>query len=81
MGDETKLAEIERRLLAVEMREPAYSAAVQEAARLRAAFATLETDGHMFSSRPCETCRNVSNVTGRPFGCTLRAMRRGDHHG
>ena len=29
----------------------------------------IESDPHQWSSRPCTTCRTVSNLIGRPFGC------------
>jgi hypothetical protein len=29
----------------------------------------LQTDGHQWSSRPCDTCRAISGLAGRTFGC------------
>ncbi len=29
----------------------------------------IQNDGHVYSSRPCETCRAVSGIIGKPFGC------------
>ncbi len=29
----------------------------------------IEKDPHQYSSRPCETCRVISSLIGRPFGC------------
>jgi predicted RNA-binding Zn-ribbon protein involved in translation (DUF1610 family) len=33
-------------------------------------------DGHSFGARPCQTCRAVSALAGRLFGCTAYAARR-----
>ena len=30
---------------------------------------TIGIDGHMWSDRPCQTCKAVSGLIGRPFGC------------
>ncbi len=30
---------------------------------------TIGIDGHQWSDRPCSTCRAVSGLIGRPFGC------------
>ncbi len=30
---------------------------------------TIGIDGHQWSDRPCQTCRAVSGLIGRPFGC------------
>lgn len=36
----------------------------------------LESDPHGFSTRPCQTCNQVSAVLGRPFGCqALKDLR------
>lgn len=32
----------------------------------------LEADPHTFSSRPCQTCRLVSGLLGRDFGCVAK---------
>lgn len=29
----------------------------------------LEADQHTYSARPCSTCRSISAIIGRPFGC------------
>ncbi len=29
----------------------------------------IESDPHSWSSRPCQTCNQVSTLLGRPFGC------------
>lgn len=34
-----------------------------------AAFDLIETDPHSWSPRPCPTCRTVSTLIGRDFGC------------
>jgi hypothetical protein len=28
-----------------------------------------ESDPHQFSERPCQTCRSISALVRRPFGC------------
>ncbi len=38
-----------------------------------AAFRLIEEDPHQWSSRPCQTCRAISNLIGRPFGCSARS--------
>lgn len=47
---------------------------VQVAARLlvNAALALIERDPHQWSARPCPTCRAVSDIVGRPFGCEAK---------
>lgn len=35
----------------------------------------LEDDNHMWSERPCPTCRTISHLIGRPFGCHAYAIR------
>ena len=30
---------------------------------------TIGVDGHQWSDRPCQTCKAVSGLIGRPFGC------------
>jgi len=29
----------------------------------------IYTDPHQWSKRPCETCRTISAIIGKPFGC------------
>lgn len=36
----------------------------------------LQADPHSWSERPCPTCRPISAIVGRPFGCYLYAERR-----
>jgi len=36
------------------------------------AFYSIFRDPHQWSSRGCETCDEVSDLIGRPFGCQLR---------
>lgn len=39
-----------------------------------AAFRAIEADPHQWSTRPCGTCRLVTALLQRPFGCdALRA--------
>ncbi len=33
----------------------------------------IEEDPHSWSSRPCPTCKTVSSLIGRPFGCIKKA--------
>lgn len=33
----------------------------------------IQADPHIWSSRPCPTCRTVSALAGRPFGCNTLA--------
>ena len=33
-------------------------------------------DPHQWSSRPCETCRTITTLIGKPFGC-YRYQQRG----
>ena len=35
----------------------------------------LQEDGHPWSARPCETCRNVSAILGYDFGCVKLAKK------
>lgn len=34
-----------------------------------AALDLIQADPHQWSKRPCATCRAVSSIVGRPFGC------------
>ncbi len=37
----------------------------------------IQADPHQWSDRPCPTCRAISTLAGRPFGCSaLARMRR-----
>jgi hypothetical protein len=52
---------------------------VVEAAALTlvdAALRLIEGDGHTFGSRPCVTCRTVSSLVGRSFGCIAYAEKK-----
>ncbi len=44
---------------------------IKEAAKILsdAALDLIEKDPHQYSKRPCDTCRTISNLIGRPFGC------------
>jgi len=33
-------------------------------------------DSHMWSDRPCGTCKTVSSLIGQPFGCERRAAEK-----
>ena len=30
---------------------------------------TIGIDGHQWSDRPCSTCRAITGLIGRPYGC------------
>jgi hypothetical protein len=36
-----------------------------------AALDLIQSDPHQWSERPCSTCRAVTALLGRPFGCIL----------
>ena len=38
---------------------------------------TIGMDGHQWSKRPCQTCRAVSSLIGRPFGCYWYQAKKG----
>lgn len=48
---------------------------------LDAALRLLQDDPHMWSHRPCATCRAVSSIVGRPFGCLVVAEQRSGAEG
>lgn len=52
---------------------------VQAAAQVLvdAALRLIEVDPHQWSPRPCPTCRAVSSIVGRPFGCHNPKVPRG----
>ena len=35
----------------------------------KAALELFVSDQHRWSTRPCATCRSISNMIGEPFGC------------
>lgn len=41
----------------------------------------IDEDPHMWGTRPCSTCKFVSTIVGRPFGCTRKALRVIKHSG
>lgn len=41
----------------------------------------LDEDPHDFTSRPCQTCRAVTSLAGRAFGCVRVAKSMECHHG
>ena len=41
-----------------------------------AALHVLQNDPHAWSKRPCQTCRTVTALAGKPFGCYLYAEQR-----
>jgi len=40
------------------------------------AFIAISEDMHPAGSRPCSTCRLVTNVIGQPFGCYAYQARK-----
>lgn len=34
-----------------------------------AVFALIQDDPHQWSDRPCGTCRSITALAGKPFGC------------
>ena len=55
------------------------SAGLSAAARelLNAALDVIQEDPHQWSARPCSTCRAVSAIAKRPFGCELLRQQKG----
>jgi hypothetical protein len=53
-------------------------AAIREDALLRvlaeSVASVIEKDPHQWSSRPCQTCRIISGLLCRPFGCERKAL-------
>ena len=37
----------------------------------------IQEDPHQWSARPCQTCRSVSTLIKKPFGCVLYAQQKG----
>lgn len=35
----------------------------------------IQNDPHQWSTRPCSTCRTISTIIDKPFGCILVAKR------
>jgi len=42
---------------------------------LDAVLRELQADPHQWSSRPCSTCRTISAIIGKPFGCYVYAAQ------
>ena len=55
---------INQRLIALEK-----LASASRAMAIDMALQAVEQDPHQFGTRPCETCRVVTQLCGRPFGC------------
>ena len=53
-----------------------YSAALcpscVEVMRLQRALQLIQKDPHQWTARPCPTCRTISRICGKPFGCSVR---------
>lgn len=43
---------------------------------LKPILSLLQEDPHIWSTRPCATCRTISGIVGEPFGCSLYAIQR-----
>ena len=35
----------------------------------------IYNDPHQWSTRPCSTCKAITSIVGRPFGCILKAKQ------
>lgn len=44
---------------------------------MRAALDLIQVDPHQWSTRPCQTCRAVTAMTGIEFGCVRYTKERG----
>ena len=51
------------------------AAQMVEIERLQEALRELEIDNHDWQKRPCPTCRNISKVLGRDFGCVSKCRK------
>ncbi len=60
----------------VEVLEKSVGAFVGCMSVLDAVLRAIGEDGHVFGSRPCETCRVVTAIAGRSFGCIAFAEKR-----
>lgn len=36
----------------------------------------IEEDPHLWSTRPCSTCKAISSMIGKPFGCVKKAKEK-----
>lgn len=54
--------------------EAVLAAAVKR--EIAAVLRLIESDPHQWSARPCQTCRAVSTLAGRAFGCEAVRIRR-----
>ena len=53
------IARMRQRIVKLESRLAQWQKAVRK----------LEVDNHYWQKRPCQTCKEVSEMAGRPFGC------------
>lgn len=55
-----------------------YEKAIKAAANVLVGVALelLQVDPHQWSDRPCPTCRPISAIVGKPFGCYLYMQRK-----
>lgn len=69
-----QLEELRRRVEVLERdSHPPIDVAKLIAERAETIARLVEADPHQFSTRPCPTCRPVSRLLGRAFGCDARA--------
>ena len=71
--DQNKAAEAEataKREAALRGKEDALLRALAEAVA-----SVVECDPHQWSARPCQSCRVVSGLLGRSFGCEKKGQR------
>ena len=45
-----------------------------EVSELDRVLSLIQIDPHQWSHRPCDTCRQIAQIIGKPFGC-LKALR------
>jgi hypothetical protein len=55
-----------------ELRALTPQSALDAVERRERAFELIEKDPHQWSSRPCPTCQEVSEIIGKPFGCSAK---------
>jgi len=39
----------------------------------------LQNDPHQWGNRPCPTCKSITSIIGKPFGCILKAQQSVKH--
>lgn len=72
------LEQLEERLIQVDRGLCARISTIEEKLEgsiLYAILDLLQADPHQWSSRPCPTCRAITLLAARPFGCLLHAKK------